>query len=162
MNECTLTEKSCAYLTCVCVFVCESRGLVINIQVYNYVCPRLIYCILKEKNCSYLTSALTSHIVCVCYGVWRWTVHNVYIWVDLVHVSVCVCVCVCVNSPCVNGAISPYTSVSTSEVMQVRQQMFLWKSILYWFSSWSGEHMFSEVESSQVGFIVFTGILNPA
>ena len=57
----------------------------------------------------------------VCGGVWRWCSG---VWG-------CVCVCVCVNSPCVNGAISPYTSVSTSEVMQVRQQMFLWKSILY-------------------------------
>ena len=37
------------------------RGLMINIQMYHDVSPRLVDCNLTEKSCSYLASALTSH-----------------------------------------------------------------------------------------------------
>ena len=37
------------------------RGLMINIQMYHDVSPRLYDCNLTEKSCSYLASALTSH-----------------------------------------------------------------------------------------------------
>ena len=37
------------------------RGLMINIQMYHDVSPRLNGCNLTEKSCSYLASALTSH-----------------------------------------------------------------------------------------------------
>ena len=37
------------------------RGLMINIQMYHDVSPRLYKCNLTEKSCSYLASALTSH-----------------------------------------------------------------------------------------------------
>src|SRR4029434_4431013 len=55
---------------CVCVCVClcgipecvwGDRGLMINIQMYHDVSPRLWECNLTEKSCSYLASALTSH-----------------------------------------------------------------------------------------------------
>ena len=41
--------------------VLGDRGLMINIQMYHDVSPRLYYCNLTEKSCSYLASALTSH-----------------------------------------------------------------------------------------------------
>ena len=37
------------------------RGLMINMQMYHDVSPRLHHCNLTEKSCSYLASALTSH-----------------------------------------------------------------------------------------------------
>src|SRR4029434_2373204 len=53
---------------CVCICVCVVslsvwgyKGLMINIQMYHDVSPRLWNCDLTEKSCSYLASALTSH-----------------------------------------------------------------------------------------------------
>src|SRR4029434_8749309 len=54
----------CGIPECVSVVslsVCGDRGLMINIQMYHDVSPRLYCCNLTEKSCSYLTSALTSH-----------------------------------------------------------------------------------------------------